>query len=218
MAFNPAASPQSSDGRMIRFANGNPVFPSGAFYILYGATGSIAPSTETSVFTNDTSTSTPLVVGPGNAPYNFPGSTRYMAGAVGPTGTGLPLGTMFNFDLYGLATFASTPNLTIRMGFNSGTTFGTFNVLATTGAVATTNTSGGYAHIQGGFSVTKTGTSGQITGYVGIEYAATGIMIISPVTQTTIDTTQPYQLDVLATISTGASTLQMFYGAIEVIG
>ena len=218
--WKPAASPQSSDGRMIRFSEGNPVFTSGAFYILDGAAGTVSPSTETSIFVGDTSTSTPIVVFAANPPLNNPGSTRYLGGATAQTGSMLTLGTNFNFNFYGLATFGSTPNLTVRFGLNGGSSFGTFNVLATTGAIATSNATTQFANIFGGMNVVKTGTSGSIAAHVGCTYGVAGVptSIVSPVTVTTIDTTQPYQLDILATISGGSSTLAMYYGAFEVIG
>jgi hypothetical protein len=193
-----SASPQASEGGMIRPAYGMPVFLDGAFYVLYGTPTAVGTTaTETSIFTGDTSITTPLVVTAGNNPYpSNPGSTR----AIPPSALNT-LGTMFSFDFYGSVKTNGTPNLTFRLGLVDSA--GTFNAIADTTAVAmTSEATACYLHVGGGWSIAKVGSAGSINAYIGYDYAPTGITVNSPVLATTsFDLTKAYTLDIRATWS-----------------
>lgn len=217
MAWLPGAAANATDRKMIGSQNGNSMFVNGAFYVLKSQTASYTnSSTETSMFTNDTSTTTPIVVyaGAPGASILYPGSTRVL-----PPGA-LADGTMFNFDFFGSIVNTGTPNFQVRLGLVNSA--GTFTAIADTTATAMTNEGTAcFLHISGGFNVQKAGTSGTLNGWCGYEYAPTAISVFSPVLNTTsFDTTQQYTIDIRWTFS-AASTSNIAivnYGAIEVIG
>lgn len=204
-----ASGANSTEGVLVSLDNMD-VFASGAFYILGSPCTAYANSTtETSLFVGEA----PIYVGqpPSQSAY---GSTR----TLGPNQ--FNQGSKFNLDFYGTIANTGTPNLTLRFGFADVVT-GTFNVLATTGAVAMTTTSGTvYYHVHGGFSIVKTGSAGSVAALIGCEYLATAIGIFSPVTTTTIDLTKYYKLDILATWSaaSASNTQVLSFGAFELIG
>jgi hypothetical protein len=134
----------------------------------------------------------------------------------------LTQGTMFNFDFYGNISNTSTPSFQVQLGLVGPGTSTTFTVIADTTAIAMTNESGTvFFHINGGFSTQVYSTSGTINGFVYYEYGPTGIAVASPMKVTTaFDTTQQYTIDIRATWGTANSSnsVQLLYGAIEVIG
>jgi hypothetical protein len=207
----------SSEAGMYRPSNGMPVFFSGAFYLLYGPTTSInTTTTETSIFGGDTSITTPIIVTAGNNPYpTNPGSSRAI-----PANALNTQGTMFNGDFYGTIKTNGTPNIQFRLGLVNSA--GTFTALADTTAQAmTSEASSVYLHVSTGFSVLKTGSTGSIQGYIGIEYAPTNICLFSAYTTTTsLDLTQNYTLDIRATWGTSDANniVQINHGAFEIIG
>ena len=215
--WRPAASPQSSEGGMVKPSFGMPVFFSGAFYILYGPATTINTSTtETSIFGGDTSITTPIIVSAGVNPYpQNPGSSR----AIPPVALNTQ-GTMFNGDFFGTIKTNGTPNIQFRLGLVNSA--GTFTSLADTTAQAmTSEATACYLHVATGFSILKVGTSGSIQAYIGIEYAPTNISLFSTYTTTTaLDLTQPYTLDIRATWGTSdaANIVAINHGAFEVIG
>lgn len=216
MAWLPSGAPNSTDGKMIRSPTGNAMFVNGAFYILQSPASAVVNTlVETSILGGDTSTTSPITVQLGIPPFaQYPGSTR-----VFPPGS-LAAGTMFNLDFYGAIKNTGTPGLQIRLGLVNSA--GTFTALAdTTLTTMTTEGSLVWLHVNGGFSVQSYGTAGVINGWIGYEYAPTSISVFSPLLNTAaFDTTQQYTLDVRATWSAASSsnTLQLSYGAIEVIG
>jgi hypothetical protein len=215
--YRTGAASASSEGGMNKPSFGMPVFFNGAFYVLFGTPTAIGTtSTETSIFTADTSISTPITVQSGIPPYpSNPGSTR----AITPSALNT-LGTMYNFDFYGSVKTNGTPNLTFRLGLVNAA--GTFTALADTTATAmTSEATACLLHVTGGFSVSKVGTAGTINGFIGYEYAPTLISVYSPVQNTTaLDLTAPYTLDIRATwsASDAANIVTINWGAIEVIG
>ena len=203
-----SSSASSTDGVM-NHLDGMNVFSNGAFYVLNGGPSAYASSTtETSLFTGET----PVTIGqpPNQSTY---GSTRYMGPSM------FNQGSMFGIDLFGTIANMSTPNLTLRLGFVD--TSNTFNVLATTGAVAMSNISGTcLLHVSGGFNIIAGGSGGSVNAFIGCEYGPTLISIFSPLTATSIDLTKIYKLDILATwgTSSASNTMVLKYGAIELIG
>ena len=203
-----SASASSTDGVM-NHLDGMNVFGSGAFYILNGGPSAyVSSTTETSLFTGET----PVTIGqpPNQSTY---GSTRYFGPSI------LNQGSMFNIDLFGTIGNTGTPNVTFRLGFVD--TSNTFNVLATTGVVATSAITGtALMHIYGGINVVSVGSAGSVNAFIGIEYAPTLISIFSPLTTTSIDLTKIYKLDILATwgTSNSSNTMVLKYGAIELVG
>jgi hypothetical protein len=208
---------QSSDGGMNKPSNGMPTFYHGSFYVLYGTPTAIGTTAaETSIFTGDTSITSPIVVQAGVNPYpSNPGSSRKITPDALNT-----LGTMYNLDFYGSIVTNGTPNITFQLGLVDSA--GTFKALATTGATAlASQASATYLHIKGGLSVAKVGSAGTTNAFVGIEYAPTAVSIFSTVTNTTsVDLTKPYTLDVRVTWGTSdaANIVTVNYGAFEVIG
>jgi hypothetical protein len=218
MAWLPGSAANASDGKVLRTPTGNSCFFNGAFYVLNSPAGSInTTATETSIFTNDTSTSTPITVQLGQPPYSqYPGSTRVL-----PPGA-LAQGTMFNFDFFGNLKTNGTPTLRMRLGLIGPYPSTTFTAIADT--TATALSSEGtlcYLHIGGGFNVQTYSTTGVLNGYIFYEYAPTLIAVCSPVLNTTaFDTTQQYTIDIRATYgaSDANNIVQVSYGALEVIG
>jgi hypothetical protein len=199
----------STEGVMLGL-DGMDVFANGAFYVLGTPCTAIANSTtETSFFVGES----PVTIGQPPNQSAF-GSTRYMGPAQ------LNQGSLFKTDFWGTIANTGTPNLTIRFGLTNVAT-GTFNVLATTGAVAMTTTSGTvFFHVRGCFSIKAVGASGSIAAAIGCEYLATATTIMSPLTTTTIDLTQQYKLDILGTWSaaSASNTMVLSCGSFELIG
>jgi hypothetical protein len=215
MAWLPTAAVNATEGKMIRTPVGNAVFFSGAFYVLQTPLTAITANTATSLFSNDTTAVAGVypVVNLGNPPFaQYPGSTRVIPpGALAP-------GTLFNGDFEGVGTFTAN-NLTLTLGLVGPSPATTYTVISTTGAVAASAFgAGAYFHINFTLSVTTVGVTGSITGAIGIEYGPTLIAIQGPLVATTFDTTQQYSIDMRATWSGGANSLQLAFGAIEVIG
>jgi hypothetical protein len=125
---------------------------------------------------------------------------------------------MFNADFFMVCTTTAN-NLTLSMGLVGPYPATTYTVIATTAATAATAYgAGAFGHLNFGFSVTSTGVTGTLTGFVNFEYGPAGVTIAGPLVATTFDTTQQYTIDCRATWSAGANSLQLAYGAIEVIG
>ena len=217
MAWRTGSGISSSDGGMNKPSYGMPVFFNGAFYVLYGTPTAVGTTaTETSIFTTDTSITTPITVQAGIPPYpSNPGSTRQI-----PPSALNTLGTMFNFDFYGSVKTNGTPNLTFRLGLVNAA--GTFTAIADTTATAmTSEATACFLHVGGGFSIAKVGTAGSINAFIEYDYAPTGITVNSPVLATTsFDLTAPYTLDIRATwsASDAANIVTINWGSIEVIG
>jgi hypothetical protein len=217
MAWITQASANATDGKMIRTPTGNAVFLNGAFYVLQTPLTAQATNTASTLFTNDTtlsaSTNQYPTVNFGVAPYqNVPGSTRIL-----PAGC-LTAGTMFNADFLLVCTTTAN-NLTLTVGLIGPYPATTYTIISTTGAVsASAYSAGAFGHLNFGLSVTTTGTSGSLTGFINFEYGPAGTTISGPVSAVTFDTTQQYTLDCRATWSGGSNSLQLAYGAIEVIG
>lgn len=217
MAWLPSAQPNATEGKMIRTPTGNAVFLNGAFYVLKAPCTAVANTvTETSLFTGDNSTTTPIIVQMGSAPfYQYPGSTRIL-----PPGS-LTEGSMFNMDFYGSIANTGTPNLQLRLSLTNAA--GTVAAIADSTAVAMTTTSGTvFFHVMAGFNVQAASkTAGIINGWCGYEYLAVGTQSVAPVLKTTaFDTTAQYTIDLLATWGTASAsnTCVINYGAIEIIG
>jgi hypothetical protein len=215
--WRPSASPMASEGGMLRPSFGMPTFFNGAFYVLYGAPTNITNSnTETSIFGGDTSITSPIVVTAGVNPYPAnPGSTR----AIPPSALNT-LGSMFNGDFFGTLKTNGTPSLQVRLGLVNSA--GTFTSIAdTTSTALTAEGTACFLHINCGWSIYKTGTTGSINAWVGYEYAPTSISVYSTYTNTaSIDLTQPYTLDIRATWSAAdtSNTITIGHGAFELIG
>ena len=215
MAWKPGAAATSSDGKMIRTPDGNAVFFSGAFYVLQTPLTAQTTNTVSTLFTNDTTAVAGVypTVNLGVPPFaQDPGSTRVLpAGCLQP-------GTMFNADFYGIGTFTAN-TLVLSFGLIGPYPATTYTVISTTPATtATASGAGSFFHLSFGCSVTSVGTTGTLTGFIAAEYAPTGVMTTGPLVATTFDTTQQYTMDVRATWGAGANSLQLCYGAIEVIG
>lgn len=219
MAWLPGSAANASDGKVIRTPTGNGVFFNGAFYVLKSANTTYASSSdETSLFTGDSSATTPTTVQLGPPPYpSYPGSTRVLPnGALSP-------GTMFNFDFYGSLQTNGTPNLQLRLGLIGPYPSTTFTAIADTTATAlTSEASAVFLHISGGFNVqTDSQTAGVLNGWIAYEYAPTLISVASPLLNTTsFNTKGQYTIDIRATFSAAdaANAVIINYGAIEVIG
>ena len=223
MAWLPTAGPNATEGKMIRTPTGNAVFFSGAFYVLQTPLTAQTTNTSSTLFTNDTTASTTTGLYPtvnlGTQPFTqYPGSSRVL-----PPGS-LTAGTFINMDFYGLGTFTSN-TLVLTLGLVGPYPATTYTAIATTtSATATAAGAGAFFHINAGFSVTTTGslattgTNGTLTGQINIEYSPTGVMATSPMVAVSFDTTQQYTIDMRATWGGGSNSLQLAYGAIEVIG
>jgi hypothetical protein len=223
MAWLPTAGPSATEGKMIRTPTGNGVFFSGAFYVLQTPLTAQTTNSASTLFTNDTTASTTTGLYPtvnlGTQPFTqYPGSTRIL-----PPGSLAP-GTFFNGDFFGVGTFTAN-SLVLSLGLVGPYPATTYTAIATTtSAAATASGAGSYFHINFGFSVTTvgsvatTGTNGTLTGQISIEYSPTGVMATSPLVAVSFDTTQQYTIDMRATWGGGSNSLQLSYGAIEVIG
>ena len=218
MAWLPSSGPSATEGKMIRSPTGNSLFLNGAFYVLNSPSGSYNTSTtETSLFTNDSSVTTPITVQLGQPPYTaYPGSTRVL-----PPGS-LAGGTMFNFDFYGNLKTNGTPSLRLRLGLIGPYPLTTFTAIAdTTSTALTSEGTLCFFHCQGGFNVQTQAVAGVLNGWIAYEYAPTLIAVCSPVLNTTaFDCTQTYTIDIRATYSSSDANniVQLSYGAIEIIG
>ena len=217
MAWITQAGPNSTDGKMIRTPTGNALFLNGAFYILQTPLTAQTTNTVSTLFTNDTTLNTTTnqypTVNFGVAPYQqYPGSTRIL-----PAGS-LQAGTMFNGDFFGVCTTTAN-NLTMSVGLVGPYPSTTYNVISTSvAATASAFGAGAFCHLGFGFSVTTTGTAGTVTGFVFFEYGTTGVTVTGVLNPLTLDTTQQYTIDARATWAGGSNSIQLSYGAIEVIG
>lgn len=191
--------PSSTEGLTNKSKNGMPLFLNGALYHQYGASTALASSTtETSLFTGATAFFGTRTVNAGGLTngWNWPN----LAGA----------GSMLRLRMGGIITNTSTPNLTIRATVTN--TAGTVSTLSTTGALATVAITGtanwildlnimvtAYSSTAGSFLTLGRFDYGQTT------LLTTGLNLPST-TLGSLDTTNPFTFDVLATWGTSSSS------------
>jgi hypothetical protein len=133
----------------------------------------------------------------------------------------LALGTGFSGNLYGTIATTGTPTLRVRVVLknSSGTVVYTLTDSTATSLSAITGTTELVVNFDAVCSAT--GTSGAMIGRIAVTYgtSATANTVIKAVaTSVTVDTTQAYSLDVLATWGTASAsnTLNTLIGTIGV--
>ena len=192
--------------------SGVPLFNNGLFYVQYGSSVAYADATaETSILNNTASTAVGFYTQGSAAAY--PASTLLLGQGM------LSLGTTIYGRVCGVISNTSTPDLTIRWVLDNVPGTPTYTI-ATTGNVATTTTlSGSYFMSDFEMVVTATGTSGAILGWLNC-WQGIAVNTLSAPAATTVDTTQPYTIDCLATWGTKSSsnTLTVNYAWIGVRG
>jgi hypothetical protein len=191
--------PSSTEGLTLKSKNGMPLFLNGAIYHQYGASTALASSTtETSLFAGATA---------------FFGTRTVNAGGLS-TGWTWPniagVGSMLKLRMGGIMTDTTTPNLTVRLTVTN--TAGTVSTLTTTGALALVAITGtanwfleanimvtAYSATVGSFLTTGRFDYGQTT------LLTTGLNLPST-TLGSLDTTNPFTFDCLATWGTSSAS------------
>jgi hypothetical protein len=219
-----AAIPGGADDKMQSTINSVSLFPTGQFYVQYGASTAIATSTVETSLLNNTSTTV------SNFGTNFPNdtSTLTLVGSQNPlnsVGT-LTLGTYFRGRVIASVNNTSTPTLRIRtvLKNSAGTIVYT---LADSGAQTMTAITSGPRTLEYTFEsiVSSVGTTGTMVSWCQYTYD-TNVTVRQSVGGTgvvasqTVDTTATYTLDILATWGTSSSsnTITTLLAHVGVVG
>jgi hypothetical protein len=204
--------PSSTEGLIFKSKAGTPFLISGSQYIQYGAGTAYGTSTtETSLFTGNTSsfgTLTFPATGLTND-WNLPN----VAGA----------GAMYRLKAGGIMTTTGTPTLLIRLTMTN--TAGTVSELSTTGAlalVAITGTANWF--VDATIIVTAySATAGSFRTLGRFDYGQTTLLTtglnIPSTSLGTLDTTNPFTLDLKATwgTSSASNTMTLQYATLEAL-
>ena len=192
---------------------GVPLFHGGQFYVQYGASTAIANSTvETSLLNNSSTTVVGFFTQGSAAAY--PGSTLTLNAGM------LSLGTIFQGKVVGIISNTGTPTATVRLVLKNPSTGSVVYTVNTSGAVTTVSTlSNSTFEALFEWIVTATGSSGSVTGRMSVLENATRNSNIAPAA-VTVDTTQPYNIDVLFTWGTASAsnTVTAKYASFGVLG
>ena len=192
--------PSSTEGLIFKSKAGAPILISGSQYLQYGPSTAIANSTtETSLFAGAGAVSFGTLTFPATGltnDWNLPN----VAGA----------GAIYRLKMGGITTSTLTPNLTIRLTFTNNA--GTVSTLSTTGAlalVAITGTANWF--LEAMICVTAySATVGSVLTSGRFDYGQTTLLTtglnVPSTTLSTIDTTNPFTLDVKATWSAASAS------------
>ena len=211
---------QASDDRMIQTTSGVNLFWGGAMYLQYGSTTALANSTTETTLLNNTS---------GNvASYGFgqalgqpaDGSSLALPGVINGVQSGLSAfipGTLYRAKLYGSIGNTGTPTLRIRTVLRNALTNAiTYTIADSTALTMSTITGTGdfeyecdIMAVSIGTNTAGTFTLGSVKTRALLDYAVTTVsrgFQSTPWATTSIDTTQTYLLDVLATWGTASAS------------
>lgn len=203
---------QGTDDHMIQTSNGLNLFWGGATYIQYGASTAIASSTtETSLFNNSVSTTAGYTFGK-NLGSPSDASSLVLPGVVNGVASGLSAwvaGTTYTVRIYGSIGNTSTPTMRIRTVLKNSAGTIVYTIADSTALTMASITGTCDFEYECDFVATATGynTAGSLTlGTVnaralfdyGTSTTARSFQN-TPWASTSIDTTQTYTLDCLAT-------------------
>jgi len=178
---------------------GPPLFNGGLFYAQYGASAAVANSTaEATLLSNTSSTAVTF--------YTQNSGATYLASTLALNAGLLGIGTILYGRVVTSASTTGTPNLTIKVNLNNATTGTSTYTLATTAATATgSGLSSANVSVDFECVVVSTGTSGSMIST--IKEIETATIKANPAANlVTVDTTQPYTLDVTATWSAASAS------------
>jgi len=148
--------------------------------------------------------------------------------AVATTGTliGLPpnflsLGTGFKGQLYGTIANTGTPNIRVRVVLRNSAGTVTYTLADTTATAMSTITGTTELFVDFDAVTSAVGTSGAIIGRIAVTYgtsATANVTIKAATASVTVDTTQQYSLDVLATwgAASASNTLNVLIGTVGI--
>lgn len=176
---------------------GPSLFWNGAFYVQYGASAALANSTtETSLLNNTASTTVGFYTQGSAAAY--PASTLALQKGM------LNTGTCFRILATGIISNTGTPTLRVRVVLKNSAGSIAYT-LSDTGAVATTSgLASALFQFSGEWCVTSIGTSGTVLCW-GTERQGAAFNNTDAPSSVTVDTTQPYTLDLLGTWGTASA-------------
>jgi len=193
---------RATDDLTVQTGTGLSLFVGGDIYQQYGSTAAIVSSTaETSILKPSVQANQSIGITPTAIP-QLPANA-------------LTLGSVLSGSFRGTIANTGTPNLTIRVVLkNSAGTV--VYALATTGATAMSTVSSSDFEVKFESVPAAVGASGSVVSWLAVRYATTTIYVLPAAV--TVDTTQPYSVDVLLTwgASSASNTSTIFFGQIGI--
>lgn len=128
-------------------------------------------------------------------------------------GNFLALGTALRGQIYGTITNTGTPTVRARVVLKNSAGTVVYTLADTTATATTAITTTKELYIEFDAMTAAVGTSGSLIGRIALTYGTTAILnttIKAPAAAVTVDTTQPYSLDVLFTwgAASASNTIQ----------